>query len=397
LVCSSPKTSTSGKNGIPGECSVARAVRITDVEPIVLRVGEVDTGRADGTQDAFLVRLHTDEGIVGVGEADTSPYVARTIVEMPSSHSIARGLAELLVGQNPLEIDRLWQLMFAGSDHYGRGGAALHTISAIDIALWDIAGKASGQRVCELLGGARVPELPVYASEVMPETADEVQAIGRRAVDAGYGALKLGWGPLGKDLDHDEELVRAAREVLGPARSLMLDGGRAYTVKRALELLRRLEDLELYWLEEPLEPDDYDGYNRLSDTASIRIAAGEADSCIGPFRRLVEHGHVDVLQPDIARCGGFTVAREIGQLARGRSVEVVPHCFSTGVLVAASLHFAATLDRPTYSEYSVADSPLVNGLLSEPFQLVDGKLAVPTGPGLGVDLSERVVERMRVS
>jgi len=185
--------------------------------------------------------------------------------------------------------------------------------------------------------------------------------------------------------------------VLGTTRSLMLDGGRAYTVKRALELLRRLEGLDLYWLEEPLEPDDYDGYRRLSDTASIRIAAGEADSCIGPFRRLVEHGHVDVLQPDIARCGGFTVAREIAQLARGRSVEVVPHCFSTGVLVAASLHFAATLDRPTYSEYSVADSPLVNGLLSEPFQLVDGKLAVPTGPGLGVDLNEEVVERMRVS
>ena len=104
-----------------------------------------------------------------------------------------------------------------------------------------------------------------------------------------------------------------------------------------------------------------------------------------------------MLQPDIARCGGFTVAREIAQLARRRSVEVVPHCFSTGVLVAASLHFAATLDLPTYSEYSVADSPLVNGLLSEPFHLADGKLAVPTDPGLGVDLNEDVVEKMRVS
>ena len=369
---------------------------ITAVEPIVLKVGEVDTERADGTQDAFLVRVHTDQGIVGIGEADTSPYVARTIVEMPSSHAIARGLAELLVGENPLEIDRLWQLMFAGSDHYGRAGVALHTISAIDMALWDIAGKASGRPVCELLGGARVAELPVYASEVMPETTGEVHAIARRVVEGGYGALKLGWGPLGRDLDHDEELVRSAREVIGPTGSLMLDGGRAYTVKRALELLRRLEDIDLYWLEEPLEPDDYDGYRRLSDAASVRVAAGEADSGIAPFRTLVEHGHVDVLQPDIARCGGFTVAREIAQLARRRSVEVVPHCFSTGVLIAASLHFAATLDRPTYSEFSVADSPLVNGLLSKPFRLVDGRLAVPTGPGLGVELDEEVVERMRV-
>jgi L-rhamnonate dehydratase len=371
-------------------------VRITAVEPIVLRIGEVDVGRADGTQDAFLVRVHTDEGIVGVGEADTSPYVARTIVEMPSSHSIARGLAELLIGQNPLEIDRLWQLMFHGSDHYGRGGAALHTISAIDIALWDIAGKVAGRPVSELLGGARLSALPVYASEVMPETADEVRAIARRAVDDGYGALKLGWGPLGADLDRDEELVRAARDVLGPGRSLMLDGGRAYTVKRAFELLRRLDDAGLYWFEEPFEPDDYAAYRRLSRVAGVRIAAGEADATIGPFRALVEHAHVDVLQPDIARCGGFTVGRQIADLARRRSVEVVPHCFSTGVLVAASLHFAATLDRPTFSELSVADSPLVNGLLIEPYSLADGKLAIPSGPGLGIELNDEAVESLRV-
>ncbi len=372
-------------------------MRITDIEPIVLRVGEVDTGRADGTQDAFLVRVHTDEGFVGVGEADTSPYVARTIVEMPSSHSIARGLRELLVGRDPLEISSLWQLMFHGSDHYGRAGAALHTMSAIDIALWDIAGQIAGRPLVELLGGARVSELPVYASEVMPETADEVRAIAGRVVEDGYGALKLGWGPLGADLDRDEELVRAARDVLGPSRDLMLDGGRAYTVKRALELLRRLEDVGLYWFEEPLEPDDLEGYRRLSDSASVRIAAGEADACIGPFRALVDRAHVDVLQPDIARCGGFTVGLEIASLVRRRSVEVVPHCFSTGVLVAASLHFAGMLDRPTYSEFSVADSPLVNDLLAEPFRLREGKLAIPAGPGLGIRLDDDVVESMRVT
>ena len=176
-------------------------MRITRVESIVLRVAQVDTGRADGTQDAFLVRIHTDEGIVGVGEADTSPYVARTMIEMPSSHAIARGLGELLVGENPLDIERIWQLLFHGSDHYGRGGAALHTISAIDIALWDIVGKASGRSVVELLGGARVAGLPVYASEVMPESADEVRVIAESAVAGGYSALKLGWGPLGSDLD----------------------------------------------------------------------------------------------------------------------------------------------------------------------------------------------------
>src|SRR5436309_11297270 len=165
-------------------------MRITEVEPIVLRVGQVDTGRADGTQDAFLVRIQTDEGLVGIGEADTSPYVARTIVEMPSSHAIARGLRELLVGRDPLEIGALWELLFHASDHYGRAGAALHTISAIDMALWDVAGKAVRRPVSSLLGGARVERLPVYASEVMPETVDGVRTIARRAVADGYTALK---------------------------------------------------------------------------------------------------------------------------------------------------------------------------------------------------------------
>jgi len=372
-------------------------VKITDVEPIVLRRDRVDTGRADGTQDAFLVRIHTDEGISGIGEADTSPYLARTIIEMPSSHSIARGLREVLVGESPLEIDRLWQAMFMATYHYGRAGAALHVMSAIDMALWDVAGKASGRPICELLGGASGLDVRVYASEVMPETAEEVRRIAERAVSDGYTALKLGWGPLGRDLDHDETLARAARDVIGPDRDLMLDGGMAYTVKRAGELVRRLEDAGLYWLEEPLAADDYDGYRRLSDSVSVRIAAGEADAGIKPYRALVERGHLDVLQPDIARCGGFTVARQIAALQRETGVEVVPHCFSTGVLVAASLHFVATLDRPTYSEFSVADSPLVNGILAEPFRLRDGKLAVPDRPGLGVELDWDAVERLRIA
>jgi L-rhamnonate dehydratase len=371
-------------------------MKIVDVEPLALRLDRVDASRADGTQDAFLVRVHTDEGVVGVGEADTSPYVARTIVEMPASHSIARGVRELLVGEDPLQVDRLWQLLFHGTDHYGRGGAALHVISAIDMALWDICGKVAGRPVCDLLGGRRVDRVPVYASEVMPETADEVRQIAERAVAAGYAALKLGWGPLGRDLGGDVELIRTAREAVGPDRALMIDGGRAYTVKRALELLRHVEDERLYWFEEALAPDDLDGYRRLSDAAGVRIAAGEADSGLRPFHELALRGHVDVLQPDVARCGGFTVARRIGELARECSVEIVPHCFSTGVLVAASLHFVATLDRATWSEFSVADSPLVNGILAKPFALQEGALDVPTGPGLGIELDEEMIQRMRV-
>jgi L-rhamnonate dehydratase len=371
-------------------------MRITAVEPLVLRMDRVDVSRADGTQDAFLLRLHTDEGLVGIGEADTSPYLARTMIEMPSSHAVARGLAEVLVGEDAADIDRLWDVLFRATYHYGRGGVALHVISAIDMALWDLAGKASGKPVCELLGGRTVDRMPVYASEVMPETVDEVRRLAERAVASGYRALKLGWGPLGADLARDTELATAAREVLGPERELMLDGGMAYTVETALDLLERLEGVGLYWLEEPLAADDYDGYRRLADATKVRIAAGEADSGLAPYRRLVEEGHVDVLQPDLARCGGFTVGRGIRQLNAEHGVEAVPHCFSTGVLVAASLHFAASLQRPTWSEYSVADSPLVSGVLAEPFRLVDGSLAVPTGPGLGIDLDEDLLRAMKV-
>jgi L-alanine-DL-glutamate epimerase-like enolase superfamily enzyme len=371
-------------------------MRITDVEPIILRLPEVDVTRADGTQDAFLVRVHTDEGIVGIGEADTSPYLARMAIEMPSSHAISRGLKELLLGEDPLDAERLWQRLYEGSSYYGRSALAIHAISAVDIALWDIAGKAAGKPISELLGGRRAEAVRVYASEVMPDTPEAVRAIAERVVASGYRALKLGWGPLGRDLAYDEQLVRAAREVLGPDRDLMLDGGQAYTVARAAELLERVADAGLYWLEEPFAPDDYDSYARLAERAGTRLAAGEADTTYEPFRRLVEHGRVDVLQPDVARCGGFTVARRVLELARERGVEVVPHCFSTGVLVTASLHVAASSARPTYSEFSVAESPLAGGLLTEPFELLDGTLAVPAGPGLGIELDEDAIERLRV-
>jgi L-alanine-DL-glutamate epimerase-like enolase superfamily enzyme len=372
-------------------------MKIVRVEPIVLRLPEVDTSRADGTQDAFLVRVHTDEGLVGIGEADSSPYLVRTAIEMPSSHAVARGVGEVLVGEDPLQVDRLWQLLYRATSYYGRSGLALHVISAIDIALWDLAGRAAGQPVCELLGGRRVDAVPVYASEVMPDTPKEARELAERAAAAGYRGFKLGWGPLGGGLARDVALIEAARAGIGPDRDLMIDGGQAYSVKSALRLLESLGHADLYWFEEPLAPEDHAGYRRLADRTVTRIAAGEADAGTAAFEALVRDGGVDVLQPDLSRCGGFTVGRSIRELVRGAGTLVVPHCFSTGVLVAASLHFAASLDEPTYSEYSVASSPFVNEILTRPFSLEDGALRVPTAPGLGVELNDELVERMRVA
>jgi L-rhamnonate dehydratase len=223
-------------------------MKITDIEALVLRAGEVDTSRADGTQDAFIVRIHTDEGTVGVGEGDTSPYVAREIVNMPSSHSIARGLRDVLVGEDPLRIRPLWDKMFLASYHYGRDGAALHAMSAIDMALWDLLGQVSGLSVAQLLGGEESRDIEVYASEVMPETPEEVTTLATRVVDEGFSALKLGWGPLGRDVGRDVELARGARAgaqahdrrrdgVLAAQRARLLSPNRAarpLLVRRAL-------------------------------------------------------------------------------------------------------------------------------------------------------------------
>lgn len=370
-------------------------MKITRVEPLILRSGPVDVARPDGTQDAFLVLVHTDEGLVGIGEADTSPYVAYTITGMPASHAVARGLAELLVGEDPLQIRRLWDAMFAGTYHYGRDGAALHAMSAIDMALWDLAGKAAGRPICDLLGGRRADNVDVYASEVMPDTPEEAAEIARHATSAGFQALKLGWGPLGTDVGRDTELASAARDAIGPDRRLMIDGGMAYSVQRAREFCRRSATLDLSWFEEPFDADDIESYRRLSDTVGVPIACGEAHSTLRSFRRLLDEARVDILQPDLGRCGGFTVAADVARLAESANVEVVPHSFSTDVLLAASIQFAASLPRARLVEYPVTAAAAAGSIITEPLRPQAGTLAVPPGPGLGIELDEDEVARRR--
>ncbi len=373
-------------------------MKITDVEALVLQVGEVDTSRADGTQDAFIVRVHTDEGLVGVGEGDTSPYVAREIVNMPSSHSLARGLREVLIGQDPLRIRPLWDEMFASSYHYGRDGAALHAMSAIDMALWDLLGKAAGLSVGQLMGGVTSSTIEIYASEVMPQTPDDVTALATRVVDEGFGALKLGWGPLGADVGLDVELTAAARAVLGPDRKLMIDGGMAYTLRAAREFCRRVEPHNIFWFEEPFEADDLFSYERLTGSVAVRIACGEAHSNTRPFRELVEVG-VSILQPDLGRCGGMTSGRDIASMVReySASAVVIPHCFSTDVLLAATLQFVSTLPGERLIEYPVTQSKRLGSLLTTPFTPENGFLRVPDGVGLGVTLDEDEVRRRTVA
>jgi L-alanine-DL-glutamate epimerase-like enolase superfamily enzyme len=373
-------------------------VLITDVEAIILRQPDVDTSKADGSQDALLIRIHTDEGITGIGEVDSLPPVIKTIVDAPPSHSNASGLKALLIGENPFEIDRLWEKMYRGSIYYGRRSAAIHAISGIDIALWDIKGKALGQPVSRLLGGPHTQSIRAYASTLMPDTVEEVGPVVSGLVERGFTAIKLGWGPWGRDADLDIALARAAREAAGERVELMFDIGMAWpNGDHAIRQVRRLEEFHPYWVEEPLWPDDIEGYAKLSDAVETRIAAGEEDSTRWGFRELMDRAKVDVIQPDVTRAGGISEVVRIGRMAELRGVMTVTHSWSTGIIKAASLHALAALPNSEWFEYCVQETPLNQVLTDETFPLdADGKVAIPSKPGLGIEIDEEIVERFRV-
>ena len=374
-------------------------MKITDVEAIVLRQPVLDYGIADGSQDDLVIKVHTDEGIVGIGEVDSAPEAVHALVTAPGSHAIANSFHSLLVGEDPTDVERLWQKMYRGMNYIGRRGIALHALSGIDIALWDIKGKVEGKPISELLGGAIRDKVRAYASMLMPESTEETAERGGALRNDGFTAIKLGWGPLGKDPAHDVRLAAAAKEAAGDG-DILIDAGLGYVAdaKTAIGVARELEQLGVYWLEEPFEPDEYEAYAELADAVDIRVAAGEQDTTVWGFRELIDRGHVDLVQPDVTRCGGITEFLRIAELARERGVETVPHAWKSGIIKAASLHCNAVLPDAFFQEYCVADTPINQTLVKERMPLdSDGYVAVPTGPGLGIELDEDVLERYRVS
>jgi L-alanine-DL-glutamate epimerase-like enolase superfamily enzyme len=311
------------------------------------------------------------------------------------SHAIARGLAECVIGENPLEIELLWEKMYQGSIFFGRGGAAQQAISGIDIALWDIAGKVYQQPVYRLLGGGFNKKLRAYASILFGDTPDETYDIGRRWTGAGFTAVKFGWGPLGQSEAGDLAHVQAARKGVGDEADFMIDAGLAYDAATAIRRANQFAEYRPVWFEEALHPDDYEGYTKLAAQSPIRIAAGEQDVTVAGFERLLDCG-LDVIQPDVARVGGLTNMRRIGQLAASRHRLCVNHSYKTGVSVAASLHALAALPNTYWLEYCVEQSPLRQRLTRQEFPVKDGFVAVPEEPGLGVTLNEEILEKYLV-
>lgn len=389
-------------------------MKITDVEVLVLDTGKnygdpSEAREAHGVRFVGLVKVSTDEGVTGWSDMETQPHVARAMVGVPSGGEIGfESVRDALVGEDPLERERLWQKMVRFMAYYGRQGAGMHLISGVDLALWDLAGKALGQPVGKLLGARYRDRVKAYASTIFRPKPDDMKRAVEGYLAQGFRAIKFGWGMFGQDHRLDEQLARAAREAAGPDVDLMADAGwygvtrkdpfRSRSLKDWMRTVRMLEEHGYFWLEDFLHPENFRGFAEVSaGTHTLRLAAGEQLAGYAEFERLALEGKVHVLQPDLSRCGGLTTGRQIADLAMRLQVECVPHAWLTDLLKAASLHLNAYLMHSVYLEYNVASGSLLNTLCTEPIRMVDGYIPVPTGPGLGVEVDEKVVARYRVA
>jgi L-alanine-DL-glutamate epimerase-like enolase superfamily enzyme len=382
---------------MPGASPLDSDLKIKAVEAIYLRLPQVKE-QCDSGQDALIVKVTTDSGIVGYGEVDSAPVAAKAAIEGPFSHTATTGLGHVLIGEDPFRTEYLWHKMYRANIYGGRRGIAIHAMSGIDLALWDIKGKALGMPVWKLLGGGFTKSLRPYASSLFGATPAETGDRARRFADQGFTAVKFGWDPMGKDAKTDVALVREARKGLGPDRDLMIDAGLVYDAKTAIQRARAFEEFDPFWFEEPLLPDDYLGYAKLSAATSLRIAAGEEESERRSFLQLMDEGKIDVVQVDLTRCGGFTEAMKIASLAADRGLPVVNHGFTTYLNVAAALHFLASVPNTLgLLEFVVEEGTTLRHAISEPIRAVDGRVAVPDAPGLGLQMNEEGMQKFRVA
>jgi L-alanine-DL-glutamate epimerase-like enolase superfamily enzyme len=355
----------------------------------------------------LLVEVETDNGIVGIGEAGFGGGATAGVIE--------KDLTPLLVGEDPLLIEGLWQKMFARTRQYGRRGIVMNAISGIDIALWDIAGKVAKMPVYKLLGACR-DRVEAYASggfyQEGKSAADLAgEAEGYRARGFRGMKMKVGRNPstqthlrqlIGQaefcEVEPEEDLARVAavRKALGPQAKLMVDVNCAWSPAVAIEIGRAMEPYKLYWIEEPVATDDIDGSARVADALATPIAGYETEVGLFGFRQLIDRGAVDIVQPDIAWSGGFSEGRRIAAYAQAHHRMVAPHAFAGAVLLVASLHFAAAIPNGLLLEWDQNPNALRDELLKEPLRLEpDGTVKLPERPGLGIELDHAALERYR--
>ena len=350
------------------------------------------------TRGTCLVEIETKDGIVGWGECYGPSAVAKSFIDTQ--------LGPQIVGRDAFDIEVIWEHLYNRIKDYGMKGMAIAGISGIDIALWDIVGKACNKPVHKLIGGAFRSEVQAYATglyftdmgRLIPEAVEEAEGYAK----AGFKAIKMkiGLGDPAKDI----ERVAAVRKAVGPGVKLMVDANHCFSVPAAIKLGRKLEALDIEWFEEPISPEDIDGYVEVSRALDMAVAGGENEYTRWGFRDAIVRKAMDIVQPDVCAAGGISECKKIASLAATHGVECMPHAWGSAVGLAATIQFLAALPyQPPclipvepLLEFEQEQNPFRDHLALQPIVQRNGVVAVPTGPGLGIEIDRKVIDKYRV-
>ncbi len=332
-----------------------------------------------------LILVYTDTDHVGIGSVYSHPVLVYLIVRDQ--------LGPMLQGEDPREVEALWDKMYRLTRWYGRKGAAMSALGGVDTALWDLRGKASGKPVWSLLGGRR-RSCPAYASGLLWKDIDELADEAGHHVESGFRRVKM---RLGRSEEYDHAAVRAVRAAIGKDNDIMVDASMRYHLELARRIARFLEGQKVFWFEEPFAPEDIDSYTALHGTVGMPLAAGENEFGVQGFREMIRTGALDILQPDASRCGGITEVWRIAQVANDHGLRVATHSWSDAVAIVANAHVVSSVPNGITVEVDRTGNPFIEDLLAEGLRIRDGHLELGSAPGLGIELNHGVVERFRMA
>ena len=397
---------------LPGE---RPRLRITAVECHVLVAPDYDASFTSSAQDSLVVVIHTDGGVSGVGECDANPWMAKACIEAPGTHTMGLPIKGILIGADPFDIGEIWRKVYLGTAMNGRRGMVIHALSAIEMALWDLCGKATGLPVHALLGGATRDRITPYASlqpagERFEDYRDALCASALRAKALGFRAMKTEItmnGPyahngMHENYDRHTDVLAAVRQAIGPDITLMVDVQYLWDdAATCLSVVRDWGEFGVYFLETPLWSDNVHEMAKLVEAAPMPIAFGEWLATRWEFEELMDIGRVQVAQPDVGRVGGIGEAKIVCDMALERGRTIVPHCWKTGISISATAHLAFVTNHCAFIEYlppQLCNERLRRELAQEELVLdADGTIGLPTKPGLGVEVDWDVVRRYTVA
>jgi D-galactarolactone cycloisomerase len=349
-----------------------------------------------GTRRALLVEVVCDDGVTGWGECYGPPG--------PNA-AVLHELTPLILGQDAQAVEQIWELCYNRLRDYGQKGVVIAALSGLDIALWDAQGKRLGVPIYRLFGGPLRSEVSAYATGLYKQASNDLAGLFAEEA-AGYVAqgfravkMKVGFG-----VREDVGLVRAVRAAIGPDVALMIDANHAYDAVAAVQLGRQVADQDIGWFEEPVPPEDVQGYVEVRRQLPMPIAGGECEFTRWGFRELLARRAVDIVQPDTCSAGGLSECRKIAALASAYGVRYVPHCWGTGIALAAALQLLAVLPPNPLSmtpwepllEFDCTEHPIRQAILAEPLLPIGGRMRVPDGPGLGITVERAALEHFRV-